>query len=708
MKISIALFATVVATFLSFISFSQTEVEFCSTHKKLEQALQDPNFAKQYFIEEQAFEAMMQQKKGSTDQTKNTIYTIPVVFHVLHNGGPENISKAQILTALDILNRDYAMLNADTTLIQAPFQGLKSKADIRFALATIAPDGSCFSGITRTMSPLTAQGEQGYDQVAAIVNGNDVFNGTWPGNKYLNIFICKNIGGAAGYTNYPGSWSANSMTNGIWVLSNYVGNIGTSTDNTSRTLTHEVGHWLNLAHLWGSTNDPNVSCGTDNVNDTPTCKGTQSCVPRNSCSNDNAYWGFDQIDNIENYMEYSYCSKMFTIGQVARMRAALQVVNTGRANIVSAANLTAVGADAVPALCKAKFSTPQQIICSGSTIQFTDESFNLVNGWTWSFPGGTPATSTLQNPTVTYNTPGTYLVKLIATDGNIIDSTSISQYITVLPNPITLPYFEDFEAQTGLNNPNWFVSNPAGNGWVLTNTAGHSGTKSAKIENFGETNSNLDELSSGSFDLSQITSATGVTLSFRYAFRKASANSHDYLRIYTSNDCGQSWTMRKSITGSTLSQNLIETSSWTPSSADWGIYHVTNIPSTSWNSSFKFKFELVAGEGNNLYLDDINLYAGPPSETPVLSISEVNNFENASIYPNPASDEFNLVFSTKANTELTVTITDISGKTLQTNSIHTPSGLNTINFDIKNYAKGLYLVQLKSMNSSNTFQVVKK
>jgi PKD repeat protein len=694
----------------SILSFGQsTEVEFCSTHKKLQQALENSEFRKQYEREQEAFEAMMAQKKGEIDHTKNTIYTIPVVFHVLHNGGTENISKAQILSAIDILNRDYAMLNPDTALIQAPFQSLKSKADIRFALATIAPDGTCFSGITRTLSPLTSQGEQGYDQVAAIVSGNDVYQGSWPGNKYLNIFVCKDIGGAAGYTNYPSNWSATQMTNGIWVLSNYVGNIGSSTENTSRTLTHEVGHWLNLAHLWGSTNNPNVSCGTDNVDDTPSCKGTQSCIPRNSCSDDNAYWGFDQIDNIENYMEYSYCSKMFTIGQVARMRAALQVASTGRANVVSAANLTAVGANAAPALCDAKFSTPQPVVCVGSTIQFTDESFNLVNGWNWSFSGGTPATSTIQNPTVTYNTPGTYAVQLIATDGNLIDTTNLTQYITVLPNPTALPYFEDFETQTGLNSPNWFVDNPVGNGFVLTTNVGHSGTKSAKLRNFGEANGNLDELTSGSFDLSGITSVTGATLSFRYAFRKATSNSHDYLKVFASNDCGQSWTIRKTISSSTLSQGNVAPAEYTPASiSDWGTYHVTNISSEYWNSNFKFKFQFVAGEGNNLYLDDINLYAGPPSDVPVLALSEGIDFQSATVYPNPSSNEFNVIFQTQAPTSIDFTITDLSGKVIQTNTIQANSGVNTVNVNTQLFAKGIYMVQLKTGEASKTLRVIKQ
>ena len=138
-------------------------------------------------------------------------------------------------------------------------------------MATKAPNGVCFKRDTRTASVLSVQGEDGGDQVNAIVSGNDVYNGSWPGNRYLNVFVCGDIGGAAGYTYNPGNWSANSMGNGIWILHNYTGSIGTSSVGTSRALTHEVGHWLNLSHTWGGDNNPNVStsCNQDDgVQDT--------------------------------------------------------------------------------------------------------------------------------------------------------------------------------------------------------------------------------------------------------------------------------------------------------------------------------------------------------------------------------------------------------------------------------------------------------
>ena len=131
----------------------------------------------------------------------------------------------------------------------------------------------------------------------------------------------------------------------------YVGTIGSvhSPYNQGRTSTHEVGHWLNLEHLWGPNNNPGTatSCSSDDgVDDTPRCIGVTACIlTSNSCSNDaqDGYWSSDVVDNVENYMEYSYCNKMFTNGQKTRMRSALVSSVGGRNNLWINSNLNSTG-----------------------------------------------------------------------------------------------------------------------------------------------------------------------------------------------------------------------------------------------------------------------------------------------------------------------------------------------------------------------------
>jgi hypothetical protein len=406
------------AILLSSSAFSQSQtfdstnardgesVEYCITHKKRNELLQNPQAAASFAQDE----LIRQQELQNSPYSEKAVVYIPIVFHIIHNGGNENISNEQIMDAFSILNRDFRKTNADAANVHADFATLPSDVEIEFRLATKAPNGVCFNGITRTQNAITNNGANGDDQVNAVRNGNNVYQGNWPSNKYLNIYIVAEAGGAAGYTMTPNNWGGTDMYNGIWILHNYVGSLGTSATFASRALTHEVGHWLNLEHTWGGNNNPGngSSCSTDDgVTDTPNTIGVTSCNLNEATCGPRA--------NVENYMDYSYCSKMYTPLQGTRMRNALNSSVGGRNNLKTAQNLIATGADGVMVLCKAEFSSDKSSVCAGTAIQFTDESFNATSGWTWTFTGGAPSSSTSQNPSITYSTPGIYPVTLVAT-----------------------------------------------------------------------------------------------------------------------------------------------------------------------------------------------------------------------------------------------------------------------------------------------------
>ena len=690
-------------------------VEYCITHKKHNALLNNAAYVKGLQEAEAAYEVVA--KKGN--QNKGTIYTIPVVFHVMHFGGVENISEEQILNALAILNRDYRKQNADTANVHPDFQGMPSDIEIEFKLATIAPNGQCFNGITRTFSPMSYQGDDGSAQVDAIIAGNNVYNGTWAGNKDLNIFVCGEIGGAAGYTYKPSTWGATSMKNGIWILHDYVGAIGTGGVGTSRALTHEVGHWLNLDHTWGGNNNPGntTSCSTDdNVQDTPNCIGVTACLLNsNTCNSDNNYWGFDIRDNVENYMDYSYCSKMYTEGQRTRMRNALQVANTGRANVVSASNLAAVGATGTTYLCKADFSADKVTICAGNEVQFSDESFNAVTGWSWqitpttgwSFATGSSANSA--NPLIVFDTPGMYNVKLTATDGTNSDVEDKTAYIRVLGTPAVLPYWEGFEGYTSLSNlPNWEVYNANNNNaFELESTFGHTGSKCAKLGNFGQTPSNIDELISTNIDLSGIDTNSGtVTLSFRYAYRKRTFSDYEFLKVFITGNCGENWAQRKTLGGNQLS-NQSSSTAWSPSSqADWVTVHMTNVTANYFTDNFRMRFRFEGEGGNNFYLDDINIYSGGPSNDLVLAGLEQNNLSELVLYPNPTDADLHLTFSSLYAGAAKLKVTDLTGKVVQAYPLYLQEGKNMIITQTNQLAAGSYLLQLEFNGAVTTLPFV--
>ncbi len=679
-------------------------VEYCSSHKKMDEAMKDP----EYKAQREAFIAEMSEKKGSNDTEKGTLYKVPVVFHILHNYGSENISDNQIFDALAILNRDFRLQNADANNVKAEFQGLPVDVEIEFVLATKAPNGACFNGITRTVSALTNDGSSGSAQVSAIINGNDVFNGQWAPSKYMNVYVCGEIGGAAGYTFNP-SGGSSMYFNGIFVLHNYTGSNGTSSVYTSRTLTHEVGHWLNLSHTWGPNNNPGnaSSCNDDDqVTDTPNTIGVTACALNEaSCG---------PLANVENYMDYSYCSKMFTAGQRTRMRNALTSSTAGRNNLWTTTNKDATGANGILTLCKTEFSAPKTLICPGDSVTFSDESYNGATSWTWTFTGGNPASSTVQNPTVTYNTPGIYSVVLTASDGTTNLTETKTSYITVLPASSSLPFYESFENYSTLAASGvWFIKNtPTNEAFEITSTAGFYGSKSVKLKNSSQTGSSYDELLSSPVDLSGVTSAQAVTLSFRYAYRKKVSTNSEKLIVFLTNSCGDDWDQRKTLSGNTLG-SITASGDWSPTSqADWVTIHMTNVTSQYWISNFRYKFVFEGSGGNNVFIDDINIYEGPPSDPIVngtASISENTNLINGlNVFPNPADEELNVEFSLAQNQAVTMEVYDVTGKAVKSASVNGQVGNNVILMPVSELSKGMYFVNIRTNGFSQTLQVVIK
>lgn len=697
------------------VSFSQTQstqidptnvregesVEYCLTHKKQNALMLDPAAAASFAQDE-----IIRQNEAlsATNSPEATVYYIPVVFHLLHNNGVEKISDEQILDGLAILNRDFRLQNADANNVNAAFAGMPSDVEIEFRLATIAPNGTCFSGITRTQNAITNDGSSGTAQVNAIINGNDVYNGQFPGDEYLNFFICGEIGGAAGYTYNPSNFIGSSMANGIWVLHNYVGSIGTASSFTSRTLTHEVGHWLNLSHTWGPNNNPGnaSSCNSDDgVSDTPNTIGVTSCNQNESSCG--------PLANVENYLDYSYCSKMFTAGQVTRMRNAITSSIANRQNVISAANLAATGATGNVYLCAADFAADRTTICAGNQINFDDMSYNVANGWSWTFAGGSPATSTAENPTVTYNTPGLYTVTLNSTDGTSSDTETKTSYIRVLAAGSALPFHESFENYTTLNNIEpWEVINGSGNAWELHTGTGYTGNKCAKIGNFGQSTGNFDELISAPIDLSSITAAVGVTMSFRYSYVKRYTSNNEVFKVYITANCGENWAPRKTLSGAVLS-SVAQNSAWTPTSQDdWETVHMTNVTSVYWTDEHRVRFEFESDGGNNIYLDDINIYAGPPSDA-IIGISETEfDIEALSVFPNPADKDLNVRFSLNAAQRANLTVQDVTGKIVQSAEINGAEGSNLVMMNTSDLATGMYFLKVQVGGSQKTMQFVVK
>ena len=238
----------------------------------------------------------------SGQRAVNGVITIPVVVHVVYGNSTENISDAQILSQMDVLNADFRRTNsdADNTWSQA------ADTEIEFCLASTDPSGNPTNGITRTSTSVSAFGTN--DQMKFNSSGG---KDAWPADQYLNMWVCDISGGILGYAQFPGG---SASTDGVVMDYQYFGTIGTATApfDLGRTATHEVGHWLNLRHIWGDGN-----CNADDfVSDTPTSDAANyGCATGHvSCSS---------TDMVQNYMDYSddACMNLYTVGQKNRMRA---------------------------------------------------------------------------------------------------------------------------------------------------------------------------------------------------------------------------------------------------------------------------------------------------------------------------------------------------------------------------------------------------
>lgn len=239
----------------------------------------------------------------------NVVYNIPVVVHVVYSSSAMNITDAQVRSQIDVLNEDFRRLNADKSNTPSAHAAVAADVEINFCLATVDPNGNATTGITRTSTTVSSFSDN--DAVKYTSSGG---KDAWNTSKYLNLWCCNLGTSLLGYAQFPGGPAA---TDGVVINYRYFGRgyASVAPFNKGRTGTHEVGHWLNLRHIWGD-----ASCGNDYVTDTPTQQTSNyGCpsYPRTTCSNGSAG------DQFMNYMDYTddACMNMFSAGQKTRMRA---------------------------------------------------------------------------------------------------------------------------------------------------------------------------------------------------------------------------------------------------------------------------------------------------------------------------------------------------------------------------------------------------
>lgn len=252
-------------------------------------------------------------------------YTIPVVVHVLYTNPINNISDAQVMDGLNVLNQGFNSVSPD---LFPPFDTLAANMGVEFCLASIDPDGNPTNGIDRIETPWSQHGGQ-----------PESYMDQWPRDRYMNIWVVANVDNdvftQAAYR--PEQVDTDPLRDGIMLLNSFMGSIGTGDPFAARSILNSGGRYLGLKLLW---EDPinGGPCGDDEVADTPPCEMITDCSDPLALSCEPGV-----PENIQNCMTYSYCYRMFTFGQKARVLAALNSPVAQRNNLWTASNLALSG-----------------------------------------------------------------------------------------------------------------------------------------------------------------------------------------------------------------------------------------------------------------------------------------------------------------------------------------------------------------------------
>lgn len=663
----------------------------CTTHSHEEEYFRQNPGAKQDFerynkeILRKAAQMAIDQNMGkSANGTQAARFIIPVVVHIIMPPGLGNypwVSDAQVHDCIRIMNEDFQKLNRDTSQVIARFRPIIGNASFEFRLATRDPQGNPTNGITRTISE---QSNSAGDGVKALSR--------WPHNMYYNIWVVNNIAsGAGGYAYRPGTTS--TQNEGVVCRASQFGGIGLSCGSNfcDRTMTHETGHFFNLPHTWGGTNEPGepTNCSIDDgIQDTPNTVG----VTGQNCNTNMAACAGDPspVANVQNYMDYSSCGIMFTQGQANVMVAAAQSSRGSRNTLWTPNNLIATGtADPYTwqqVAPKAVMVSNIRTVCSDGTV--------ALNGWverlakdstariTWLTPGAIQASYTGNPASARYAAPGRYSVQMVAANSFGADTTALMVVANVLPGDTVLrqPFAEGFETAGWPNldpdtNRIWKqyrVGGTANLAWSTSNLASTGGNSSLSLRMFNQNGTTWIE----SPNISTRGLTTNMRLFYKMAFIPRTINYGDQFEVSLSADCGQTWqtvktynrTSTPTLATTTGTYNTIS-SPWVPSAAAWRT-ETALISSIRTRSRFKVRLEMAAVNGAGFYLDDINVGAAAITS---LGTPDAPGFM-LSVYPNPGTENSIMAFRTVQDDNVTVSIYNAAGAIMGSTVASTTGG----------------------------------
>ena len=654
----------------------------CMTFEKtMEMKAADPLLGEQIRIAKNQIDAYYNDPANFS--SRQGIITIPVVFHVMHNGEPigtlPNVSDAQLISQITQLNKDYRKLNSDTNLVPNVWKNIAADCQIEFCLASVDPSGAFTSGITRH-----SMGASGTWSDARKTTT------TWDRNRYLNIWIATFGGGTLGYTMIPGG---PADQDGVVIDPLYIGVGGSSSTpfNKGRTASHEIGHWLGLDHTWG---DDGTACtGTDGIEDTPNQSSENYGCPTfpqlDACSP--ASPGVMYMD----YMDYTddACMFMFTKAQKNKM---LSVLNTVRSSIKTSNGCGTIGT----------------ITISGTVIDATSSS--PVANASIMFEGS------VNRETVT-DASGNFSVNINAGSYNVYagkwgymtNRFSYNQAYSTSSSGVTIPlesgkYYDDFSI-----NQNWLVSGTAASSgsWVIAYPVE---TRSASGNTITQTGHSLT---------TDFGSRCYVTGNGTYG---ASANSNDvdagstiltspvmdlsmyhnpYIEYHKWFYGSVSDNEKFSISNGS-SKSDIETVIFSGSENVWTTKKIRVLDLITLTNNMTFSVEVTdAGSASTVEgaLDKFVVF-----DSVQANIQDQNQYDLFNVFPNPAKNEINIVFAATSNQPSNLKIYNMYGDLVLTESIQPNNNYNFSKIDISGFSNGIYMIELSDNEHISIKKIVKQ
>jgi Pregnancy-associated plasma protein-A/Secretion system C-terminal sorting domain/Fibronectin type III domain len=712
--------------FTSIISMQAQAHRQCGTTEHMnELMLGDPSIARNL----ESIERFTQHFIADNPSGSRTVVTIPVVVHVVYNTATQNISDAQINSQIDILNNDYRKLNADISSVPSAFSALAADCEVNFCLAQRTPTGASTNGIVRVSTTTTSFSSN--DRVKSSSTGGD---NAWDATQYLNIWVCNLGGGLLGYAQFPGGPAS---TDGVVINYTAFGNTGTAASpyNLGRTATHEVGHWLNLRHIWGD-----ATCGDDLVGDTPTQNTSNfgcPAFPHVTCSNG------PNGDMWMNYMDYTddACMYMFTTGQKTRMQS-LFAAGGSRVGLTTSLGCSPV----VVGVCNTPTSLSSASITSSSaTLSWAAvsgaASYNLqyklstATSWTTVNTSSTSYSLTGLSSSSTYN----FQVQTVCSSSSSSAYSAAASFTTLAPPVCNTPTglsassisssgaTLSWTAVSGASSYNiqyklstastWTTTTSTTNSKVLTGLAASS-TYNFQVQTVCSATSSSAYSAAANFS----TSAAGTcgTDSYEPNASLSAASAISTGTSYTALICptgDEDWYRFSNIS---TARNFRVRLTTLPADYDIEIYNsagtylgTSNNGGTT-NESFSYN-----GGAVGTYYVRVFGYSGAYNSSSrytlnvtrsssTLRLDGTEDGENVDmanagkdflVYPNPSTDQFTIRFFNDQQDEAFITMYDISGKVVMDSKINAVKGVNSINVNSSEYASGMYTVVVQ--NGSN-------